>query len=122
MPKRGPNALPKSRILRNPAVFRVHFARGVRESAGPLVALAVAGEGKLGITVPRKVGPAVARNRVRRRIREAFRLRLSGPIPANADVVLLVKPHALLTVLQYGQHLGKLFGKLAARPALPPRA
>jgi ribonuclease P protein component len=37
----------------------------------------------------------VTRNRVRRRLREAFRARLaSGPAPAAADVVVIARPDA----------------------------
>jgi ribonuclease P protein component len=37
----------------------------------------------------------VTRNRVRRRLREAFRARLAaGPTPAAADVVVIARPDA----------------------------
>jgi ribonuclease P protein component len=45
---------------------------------------------RLGLTVGRRVGGAVQRNRAKRLLRECFRLQ-AGPSPA-ADLVLLAKP------------------------------
>ncbi|MEO8097633.1 MAG: ribonuclease P protein component [Acidobacteriota bacterium] len=81
-----------ARILRS-AEFRNIYDNGLR-LPGPLFAAfllqrpAEAGESgtRLGITVPRAVGGSVDRNRIRRRIREAFRKR--GDKTGNWDVVL----------------------------------
>ncbi len=49
----------------------------------------------------------MTRNRVRRRLREAFRARLaSGPAPAAADVVVIARPEAAQA--DYGQLKGAL--------------
>jgi len=53
-------------------------------AAGP------ADEPRLGITVTRKVGNAVFRNRAKRVIREAFR-RKRDDLPPGTDVVVIVK-------------------------------
>jgi ribonuclease P protein component len=48
------------------------------------------GEVRLGIAVPKKIGGAVARNRIKRRLREVWR-ELLPEIPGSADYVLLVR-------------------------------
>ena len=49
------------------------------------------GEPRLGIAVPKGSGSAVERNRVKRRLREAWRSRL-GQVPAGRDYVLIARP------------------------------
>ena len=77
----GERCFPRSsRILRS-ADFRHVYDHGFRVS-GPLFAAfckARDGDAKLlgariGLTVPRAIGGAVVRNRIKRRLREAFRL------------------------------------------------
>jgi ribonuclease P protein component len=48
------------------------------------------GEVRLGIAVPKKIGGAVVRNRIKRRLREVWR-ELLPEIPTGADYVLLVR-------------------------------
>jgi ribonuclease P protein component len=50
-----------------------------------------AGGVRLGLTVPRQVGGAVDRNRVKRLLREAFDAEAAG-VPANHDVVIKARP------------------------------
>ena len=49
------------------------------------------GEPRLGLAVPRSVGTAVARNRVKRLLREAGR-ELVPPVPSGNDYVLAARP------------------------------
>ena len=49
------------------------------------------GDVRLGLAVPKDVGTAVARNRIKRQLREAWRARL-GRIPSGRDYVLKVRP------------------------------
>jgi ribonuclease P protein component len=50
------------------------------------------GEGaRLGLAVPKAVGTAVVRNRIKRRLRELFRER-SAELPQDHDYVLVVRP------------------------------
>ena len=48
------------------------------------------GEVRLGIAIPKKIGSAVTRNRIKRRLREGWRELLPN-VPAGADYVLLVR-------------------------------
>ena len=48
------------------------------------------GDARLGIAVPKKIGGAVVRNRVKRRLREVWR-ELLPEVPRGADYVLLVR-------------------------------
>ena len=64
------------------------FERSGEEPAGP----DVAGEGpRLGLAVPKAVGTAVVRNRMKRRLRELFQAR-SEQLPQDHDYVLVVRP------------------------------
>jgi ribonuclease P protein component len=51
----------------------------------------VAAGARLGLAVPKAVGTAVVRNRIKRRLREAFRARLPE-LPQDQDYVLVVRP------------------------------
>ncbi len=46
---------------------------------------------RLGLAVPKSVGPAVVRNKMKRRLREVFRARASA-LPQYQDYVLVVRP------------------------------
>jgi ribonuclease P protein component len=46
---------------------------------------------RLGLAVPKAVGTAVVRNRIKRRLRELFRER-SSELPQDHDYVLVVRP------------------------------
>lgn len=77
------------------------FARIRQSPAGswphPLLVLYLApnelGYSRLGITVSSRVGNAVTRNRVRRRLREAMQTRLAA-LPHGNDAVLVARPRS----------------------------
>jgi ribonuclease P protein component len=48
------------------------------------------GEPRLGLAVPKSLGSAVTRNRVKRQLREAWRARLDA-VPAGRDYVLVAR-------------------------------
>lgn len=70
------------------------------------------GTPRLGLSVSRKVGNAVTRNAVRRRLREVFHATLSE-IPGNWDLVVSARPAAAEASLrelkeEFARALGKL--------------
>ena len=48
-------------------------------------------EPRLGLAVPKAAGSAVTRNRIKRRLREAWRARLAT-VPSGCDYVLIARP------------------------------
>jgi ribonuclease P protein component len=76
------------------------------------------GDPRLGIAVPKGTGSAVERNRVKRRLREAWRARLPE-VPAGRDYVLIARP-ALAEALEgrdatwLGDRVDEVLGKAAA--------
>ena len=67
---------------------------------------------RLGITVSRKVGVAVVRNRVKRLVREAFRLRKTL-FPKGLDIVFIARPTAKASELsEVVREMEKLCRKL----------
>ncbi len=83
--------------------FAAVFDAKMRKSMGPI---AVCGRAngldynRFGLSVPRRVGTAVVRAGIKRRLREAFRLgQHDGPV--GYDLVVVVRPHDRLSVAEY---------------------
>ncbi len=70
----------------------------------------IALQSRLGITVGRKAGPSVKRNRFKRRVREWFRHhrdRLREPV----DIIVIARrPGIDLGLVELGEHLSRLLG------------
>ncbi len=87
---------PQSLRLRRRKDFLRVQGRGIKVSVDPLLALALKNPLKvtrLGITVSSKVGNAVHRNRIRRRLREIFR-KHRDRFPEGLDLVLIATTRA----------------------------
>jgi ribonuclease P protein component len=73
---------------------------------------------RLGLAVPKAVGTAVVRNRIKRRLRELFRER-SSELPADHDYVLVVRPGLAEAAESRGfdwlqERLDEILGKASA--------
>lgn len=81
----------------------------------PRPAEAEGGEARLGLSVGRRVGGAVERNRVKRLVREAFR-ELAPALPPGQDVVVVARAEAHALAEREGlEGVRSALGALAAR-------
>jgi ribonuclease P protein component len=107
-------AYPKSRRLTHAREFEAVYDGKTKESRGPIVIFAIPnelGHPRLGLSVSRRVGTAVKRNRIKRLIREAFRL-MQHDLPSGYDLVVVVRPHEPLLLADYQKIMSGLLVKL----------
>ncbi|WP_422446247.1 ribonuclease P protein component [Thermoanaerobacterium sp. DL9XJH110] len=90
------------RLTKNFEFINVYKAG--RRSSGPLFTMYIKKNKpdctRLGVSISKKVGKSVVRNRIKRRIKEAFRTNLKY-IKKGYDVVISVKPEAVAA--DYGE-------------------
>jgi ribonuclease P protein component len=90
----GDFPFPKSFHLRRPADFRRVYSRGVKRHTGSFIVFRTGNDSdhpRLGLSVGKKYGNAVRRNRVKRLIREAVRLNWRKWNLASSDLVIIAK-------------------------------
>ncbi|MCL2340337.1 MAG: ribonuclease P protein component [Proteobacteria bacterium] len=94
--------LPKRHLLRTTGDFQRVYRSGRRlkgEGFGLIFLANALAYNRLGISVHRKAGNAVRRNRIKRLIREVFRLH-RDQFPPAADIVLTVRPEFAIDTLR----------------------
>jgi ribonuclease P protein component len=112
---------------RFPAALRVKkgrdfdraYALRERRDFGALVVYGVPNDlplARLGLSVSRRVGCAVVRNRFKRLLREAFRMHVQGAA-AGLDLVVVVRPHTERPLAEYAARLQEAVDAFRARAA-----
>lgn len=98
-----PYPFTKAMRLRKKVEFDQVYEARVSHHSGPLRVFAAPNKtahARLGLSVSRRVGNAVVRNRIKRLLRESFRL-LQYDLPAGYDYVVVVRPHEMLPLADY---------------------
>ena len=109
--------LKKSMRVRSPQEFERIYAARTRAGDEHLLVFALAGataQTRFGLSVSRKHGNAVRRARLKRLLREAFRLS-QHELPAGLDLVLIPRQESETSIDQYRQSLVRLTHKLHRR-------
>ena len=112
----GPNlTFPRTHRLSGKLQFAAVYDAKRKTTRGPLVIFSLKNNlpnSRLGLSVSRKVGVAPARNRIKRLLREAFRLS-QHELPKGLDLVIVVRPHKALELGEYQQLLKSAMEKIA---------
>ncbi len=118
-----PQRFPRAARMAGPRQFAAVFARRTREDFGWAVLHGSRNEvalSRLGLSVGARVGGAVERGRIKRLLREAFRLERGG-LPKGLDLVVAVRVHRDESLEECRQMFVKGAAALAQRLAARDR-
>lgn len=104
----------RAQRLQHKREFEAVYAAKARAESWPLLVQAVpaiGGRSRLGLSIGRRLGNAVRRNRMKRLLRESFRLE-QAEFPAAYDVIVSTKPHDELPLDEYRRLLRDALTKL----------
>ena len=121
----------KRHRLSNDRDYQAVYDAKIRKAHGPILVFIKPNnlpEHRLGLSVGRRVGNAVARGRVKRLIREAFRHErhalptpettsdstagsAGGSAPASYDIIVVARPHTLMPLPAYRATLADLVNR-----------
>jgi ribonuclease P protein component len=117
-PKQFP--FPATMRLRKTPEFAAVFDRKCRASDQHLLLFGIAteAESRYGLSVSKKHGNAIKRNRIKRLLREAIR-HVNPSLPGHLDIVVIPRVNSGATVNDYSKSLRYLVGKLARKLGSP---
>ncbi|WP_417848521.1 ribonuclease P protein component [Thalassoglobus sp.] len=101
---------PKFRRVRSSLEFQRIYSLKQRASNQSLLIFAARNElgwSRIGLSVSKKNGNSIARHRIRRLLKEAFRLE-QHRIPAGLDLILIPRPNSKATLQDYRQSIVEL--------------
>jgi ribonuclease P protein component len=103
-PPQSPSyAFPRAMRLSGGLAYKAVYDANTKKHSGALTIFGKSNQlshPRLGLSVSRKVGTAVKRNRIKRLLREAFRLTQHN-WPAPYDIIIVVRPHDPLPLPEY---------------------
>jgi ribonuclease P protein component len=105
---------PRTHRLSGKVAFAKVYDARVRQSRGPLTLYARPNgltHSRLGLSVSRRVGTAPGRNRIKRMLRESYRL-MQHDLPRGYDWIIVVRAHEPLALAEYQKLLSALTSNL----------